>query len=566
MNKGEVKPSQWDVNYKAGKRLYKDYANVVRPRGPNGEERGGRPEKFPVWSRDPSKENIYSHEAMGVPNGDPAEKFDLLNMCLFEDIDPEVDAPVTFGGFAQEYYEREMHDLENLGHTFDDRTDFAKKRSPAMHVFLPEQVGVFTQLVEEFGCSDTYFSSAPCQTWPNRHFVMTGHCYGYVNNLADSGTMYDHDKMKVPQTMHRLLQFTSPVIFDKLLEHGVEYSIYAGDCPLSVALSRNLNGTDELERVYDYEDFKRHVQLGRLAPYTFIEPSYLKHGDDLPNDMHPPHNVKHAQSLVARTYNALRSNPHTWSKTLFIVNCDEGVGVFDHVPPPAAPNPNAGENHWFGSTVDQEPPESWKSHPFERYGTRVPCVLASPLLEKGSVIRPSAEFANTPPGWEGDEVLPFDHCSVIRTVFDLFVGVDYHLTDRDLYAPSIAPYLLSEARREGRDLGPLKLDESRPMDGYDPAAKREKHGMRGGCHNAKDLMKLFHFKNKDEEFNVDDLTSTEWLFRQVRHLSSKTTTGYTHHLYYHEALVGYDGYKAQGIFEEDEDCEDEGYSSGDSRS
>lgn len=74
----------------------------------------------------------------------------------------------------------------------------------------------------------------------------------------------------------RLMQFHNEVIFDKLLKHGVEYSIYAGDFPLSVALSRQLNGTDEAERVYPFGSFKQHVADGHLAPYTWIEPQYLK--------------------------------------------------------------------------------------------------------------------------------------------------------------------------------------------------------------------------------------------------------------------------------------------------
>merc|ERR1719454_98618 len=144
-----------------------------------------------------------------------------------------------------------MHDEEELGHTFGDRTrypstdptvDSNEVRSPAMHCFLPVQVSVFTALAEEFGVSDTYFASAPCQTWANRLFAMTGHCYGYVNNLADKGELYAHDKMDVPKTSARLMQFYDDVIFDKLLRHGVEYSIYCGDCPLSVALSRQMNG------------------------------------------------------------------------------------------------------------------------------------------------------------------------------------------------------------------------------------------------------------------------------------------------------------------------------------
>lgn len=470
MQKGEVQPSRWDVHGLAGKRLYQDYKNSVKPRASDT----NRPTDFPVWSVDPQREDPFTSAAMGVPNGDPAEKFELLNLAVFEDADPTVDAPVTLGGFAQQYYEREMHDLEEEGHTFADRTDFQKKRSPAMHVFLPEQVGVFTELGSAFGVSDTYFSSAPAQTWPNRLFAMNGHCYGYVNNLADKGETYDHDKMKAAPTAMRLMQFHNEVIFDKLLKHGVEYSIYAGDFPLSVALSRQLNGTDEAERVYPFGSFKQHVADGHLAPYTWIEPQYLKQGDSMPNDMHPPHNVLHAQKLVADIYNSLRGNEELWSKTLFIVNCDEGVGVFDHVPPPKAVHPGAGEDHMF---IDQIRPSKMASNPFDRYGTRTPCLLATPLLAPNSVVRPD----------EGEEY-PFDHCSVIRTVFDLFISPDAYLTERDRLAPSIAPYLLTTARK---DLGPQRINcREPPPDDTTRLLTGQQKEERGGCHNVQDMFAL----------------------------------------------------------------------------
>merc|ERR1719236_400245 len=174
------------------------------------------------------------------------------------------------------------------------------------------------------------------------------------------------------------------MIFDKLLKNGVEWSIYSGDCPLAVALSRQLNGSDEVERCYDYTDFRTHVEQGYLAPFTWIEPQYLRHGDKFPTDMHPPHNVLHAQNLVKEIYETLRIDDDLWSKTLFIITCDEGVGVFDHVPPPKAVKPKKKYNHTF---YGQDEPQDMNSDPFARYGTRVPCVLASPLLESGSVVR-----------------------------------------------------------------------------------------------------------------------------------------------------------------------------------
>jgi len=476
MKKKEVKPSKWDVHCSKGRGLY-DYTNVVLPRRADAdeEESVSREVIFPVWSRDSSKEDIMSTKALGMPNGEPAEKFQLLNLCVFEDDDPGEDDQPTLGGFAQEYYEREMHDLEELNDEWGDRTDFENKRSPAMHVFLPEQVQVFTDLAENFGVSDTYFSSAPCQTWPNRLFAACGHCYGYVNNLSDRGEAYDHDKMNVIETMSRLVQFNHETVFDRLEKAGQEWAVFFGDYPLSMMINRSLHESSNLGRSYPISDFKKACKAGSLPPYTWLEPQYLAGVDGSPpNDMHPPHNILYAQHLVADIYNNLRESEELWQKTVLIITCDEGVGVFDHVPPPAAPDPKAGYNHaWWG----QEDPRNMKSNPFKRYGTRVPLIVASPLIEEGAVLRPP----------ENSEY-PFDHASILRTVFDLFVHTDCSLTNRDKQAPSLAPLLNQKPRKKG-GLGPKTLKLVRdPPKMEDPKCGRPNKSERGGCHSLQHLI------------------------------------------------------------------------------
>ena len=50
-----------------------------------------------------------------------------------------------------------------------------------MHVYRKEQMSVLTDLMDNFGCSDCHFSSAPCQTWPNRLFAA---CATWLQTLA----------------------------------------------------------------------------------------------------------------------------------------------------------------------------------------------------------------------------------------------------------------------------------------------------------------------------------------------------------------------------------------------
>jgi len=465
----------------------------------------GEPHVFKVWSRDPKTEDIFSEKAMGVPNGDPAEKYHLLNCCLFEKkhvFKQEMAAP-TMGGFAQQYYILEQahleqeyksksslrhklyrrlsgqgdKDLEEEVERWADSTDFEKKRSPAMHVYLPEQMSVFTQLATVFGLSDTYFASAPCQTWPNRLFALNGHCYGYVNNLAYAGGDYDEEPNITFGTIRRMYQFNKLTLLDKLLQAGVDWAVYAGDWALALLLHRSLHTLEAIERKYQYQQLRSHVESSTLPEFTWIEPQYLEAGGKPPNDMHPPHNTLYAQELVRDVYNTLRSNEEIWKKTLFIVNCDEGVGIFDHVSPPLAPNP--GKQTTRHPFIDQHRPHRLTSNPYERYGTRTPCLLASPLLDPGSVLRPDKKFSATPEG----KLYPFDHTSVIRTVLDLFVGTEHYLTERDRQAPSFAPYLRQTARE---DLGPLDVK----LPSQPPALHPSKAGKkRNQCHNVSLLAK-----------------------------------------------------------------------------
>jgi phospholipase C len=170
-----------------------------------------------------------------------------------------------------------------------------------------------------------------------------------------------------------------------------------------------------------FAQFLSDAQNGALPNYSFIEPRYFPDPilREIPNDLHPPHNVLFGEKLIAQVYNAVRSSP-CWKKTLLIITFDEHGGCFDHVPPPPAPSPEAGTavNNPYGFT-------------FNRYGVRVPAVIVSPYIPAGSKIR--AVPQGVPPA---GGPLPFDHTSIIATVRALF-GLGGPLTARDAAAPTL---------------------------------------------------------------------------------------------------------------------------------
>lgn len=478
-----VPRSKWDAD---GKDLY-NYTNPVE--GPDGTS-----VDFPVWSLPADDPNLMSRENMSAPSSPagPVEKFHFLNKCSYGVMRPEqqhIDDGPTMAGFAQEYYTKEMANLPEDGSTLLPGiagTDFENARSPAMHVFRKEQMPVLTALMDNFGFSDTHFSSAPCQTWPNRLFASNATCYGYYNNLPYLNPIADGEGE--PDETHYFQSefldkagsaskmwgsYDTDTVFNRLQDNDVSWGIYHGQASLAVITTKLKYDMGISDNVGTLVEFKQDCAAGQLPEFVWLEPNYDP-ADPEANDMHPPANVLHGQKLIADVYNTLRASPDVWNHCLFIITCDEGVGAFDHVKPPAAVDPVVGHNHEYVCQVDGSPYEM-TTNPFTRFGTRVPNLLISPFINPQTVVRPKGHD-------EGKAKYPFDHTSIIRTAFDLFLcDPEESLTQRDAAAPSFV-YALQE-----KVVNPGPMAIVCPPFNSDPA-KRGNHT----CHSAgqvSDLLK-----------------------------------------------------------------------------
>jgi phospholipase C len=303
------------------------------------------------------------------PTPDPGELFADINEQL--GVDP---AGPPMSGFAANY----------------SRKGGAAK--DIMHYFTPEQVPALTALASSYAICDAWYASAPCQTWPNRFFVHTATADGYENNSPAH------------------FPYLMPTIFNAL-DDKVPYGweIYFHDFPQALTLGRLWDHLDHFKPFPDFLDDARH---GHLPSYSFIEPRYFADAD-WPNDMHPPHNVRYGDQLVDTVYNALKNSP-CWESTMLVVIFDEHGGCYDHVPPPPA--------------VPPAPPKPGQKFAFDRYGVRIPAVIASPLIAPGTVLRAA-------PGSQ-----PYDHTSIISTLRKRF-GIAQPLTERDRNAPDLGQVL-----------------------------------------------------------------------------------------------------------------------------
>ena len=254
-------------------------------------------------------------------------------------------------------------------------------RAQVMAYFADGTLPVLHTLAKNYLVCTRWFSSLPGPTWPNRLFAHSGTSMGHVEMpTAD-------DPIAIGQVFGTLTQDT---IYDRIDEarrggRAIDWRIYHDGIPQSIVL-------DHLKKPFflsnghyaPIDDLERDTQFESSFPaYVFIEPRYF--GNDA-NDQHPPASMVPGEALIARVYDAIRSNADLWASTLLIVTYDEHGGFYDPVPPPAAIAPDAHR--------------SSTGFAFDRLGVRVPTILVSPYVAKGCDRR------------------TYDHTSILRYVID----------------------------------------------------------------------------------------------------------------------------------------------------
>jgi phospholipase C len=298
-----------------------------------------------------------------------------------------------------------------------------------MNCFTPERLPVINGLAHAYAVCDHWFSSVPTQTFPNRSFIHAATSSGYVTNGWKTGP-HEWD-------IGYLLNKTD-TIYNLLSRRGVDWRIYHGG-PFLLC-----NAVLCQEKLWEFVPLGKHFfpmtqfledakKPNGLPSYTFIEPNMFcssKYGPE--NDMHPAFaitdtglatNVLYGEELILTIYRALRESPD-WESTLFIITFDEHGGCYDHVPTPPP--------HAVAPDDLKVPPghPGYSGFDFKRYGVRVPAVLISPWIEKGTVSHTG-----------------FDHTSVIKTAANRWLDGE-NLTARDLNATDLSEVLTRSTPRD----------------------------------------------------------------------------------------------------------------------
>ncbi len=177
-----------------------------------------------------------------------------------------------------------------------------------------------------------------------------------------------------------------------------------------------------------FQQFLDDCGTGQLPDYSFIEPNYSDHDGDsgaiLASDQHPDHHVQEGERFIAAVYNAIRQNAALWESTALLIVYDEHGGIYDHVPPPAClPD---------GFVAQPDATGTGRQFLFDRLGVRVPAVLVSPWVPRGTVV--------------GTERV-FEHASIPATVTTFFLGPFADRSPREAAAATFLDLLTLDAMR-----------------------------------------------------------------------------------------------------------------------
>jgi len=274
-------------------------------------------------------------------------------------------------GFVKSYFNQQ----KDVGHS-----------QLIMYYFAQSQLPVLTTLALEFAVFNRWFASIPGPTICNRAFAHYGTSFGRVD-------MNPFD-IVVP--------FKS--IYSRLINANPQHTskVYYYDTASSTMEVVNLL-QNEPQLFGTYDQFLKDCASGSLPDYSFIEPNYSDHdtdgGEEVASDQHPDHDVQAGEEFIASIYMAIKQNPALWANTALLVLYDEHGGIYDHVPPPACtPDQFTATANNTGTGVP---------FAFDRLGVRVPAILISPWIQKGTIVN-----------------RVFDHASIPATITKFFLG-DY---------------------------------------------------------------------------------------------------------------------------------------------
>jgi phospholipase C len=256
---------------------------------------------------------------------------------------------------------------------------FAETGPGSMGYYTDETLPFYYGLAKTFTLANRWFCSTPCQTYPNRRFLMAGTAYGLTSTSTDS--------LNDPPP-------PDGTIFERLSHHGISWRNYFSDLPATAIIPSIIEKNPA--HITHISQFFADAALGNLPAVSFVDPEFGALDDvagaiaDSPNpllnqykrflrsqggDEENPQDVQIGEAFVAKVVNAVMASPK-WSRTLLVWTYDEHGGYYDHVPPPRVIAPD--------SIKPVLPAGSAKGN-YTLLGPRVPAVVVSAYSKPNDV-------------------------------------------------------------------------------------------------------------------------------------------------------------------------------------
>ncbi|HEY2813763.1 MAG TPA: alkaline phosphatase family protein, partial [Acidimicrobiales bacterium] len=253
----------------------------------------------------------------------------------------------------------------------------AKGDDQPMAYWDQDTLGFYYSFANTFTLANRWFCSAPCQTYPNRRFLMAGTAFGNIS--TDTSTIID--------TAPPFIAAPPPngTIFDRLSVAGISWKNYFTDLPATGIIPTIIEKYPQ--HIVPIAQFFADCAAGTLPAVSFVDPEFGALGEvggpisqvpavgKIPGVLlnttggseENPQDIKYGQATSERVVTAVLNSP-LWRKVMFVYTYDEHGGYYDHVPPPRALRP------------DDIPPALGPSNvpgAYDVYGPRVPAVVMS---------------------------------------------------------------------------------------------------------------------------------------------------------------------------------------------
>jgi phospholipase C len=228
----------------------------------------------------------------------------------------------------------------------------------AMGYYTDRELPYYYFMATQFATSDRFFSPILSRTPPNRIANLAASALGVANDIPAGTT------------------FQQPTIFSLLQSAGVSWKVYEISNHTYLGYFQPFFSQHQAQ-VVPISQYFTDVAAGTLPQVAFIETGVETSdtGGTSANDEHPDANIQIGAAYVAQLMNAMMQSP-SWKDSVFILTYDEGGGLYDHVPPQPAVNPD---------NIPPTPFQYMTPDDYSRTGFRIPLLVVSPFTKPGYV-------------------------------------------------------------------------------------------------------------------------------------------------------------------------------------